>query len=477
MSRFSKKSHRLRNEQGKNDQEPQREEDHDLVHPTHSGSGRHGAGHRRRAHRTGSARLGKGLGADGAVEAGERRIAVDAALEIFRPVGRRRLRQADRRLHGRRPASRSRSRANPTKTCSPRPPSPPTPAPVPTCSGAFIRCRICSRKMRRRHRRRRLSRQEIRRLGRLGVKYGKSGDKWIAVPICYSGNLMNYRVSHMQKAGFSKFPATTDEFLEYAKATKKNGNAGRLRARPRFRRRQWLDATGACGRMAASRRQERQGGHQFAGDREGARITPRRSSTTWCRASPRGTTPSTTRRSWPARSPWTNNGISIYVAANNDPTKKEIAEDMNHAYMAGGPGRQADRTASHVSDPGDDPHQVSAGVQGADRLHAGSRSSSIRGSRPPKGYLTHCLNAYDANPVWTVRSQAYGLSRRRQALADRRRRGFGRREGGDRDRRLRRCSTCSPSFCTGREDAKSAMRIAERPALAHLSGVVRRIRD
>src|SRR5260370_1316005 len=28
---------------------------------------------------------------------------------------------------------------------------------------------------------------------------------------------------------------------------------------------------------------------------------------------------------------WTNNGISIYVAAKKDPTKKEIAEDMNHA--------------------------------------------------------------------------------------------------------------------------------------------------
>src|SRR6266446_6809804 len=27
------------------------------------------------------------------------------------------------------------------------------------------------------------------------VTYGKSSDKWIAIPICYSGNLLNYRVS------------------------------------------------------------------------------------------------------------------------------------------------------------------------------------------------------------------------------------------------------------------------------------------
>ena len=50
--------------------------------------------------------------------------------------------------------------------------------------------------MPRRHRCRRLSRQEIRRLGAVSaVTYGKSGNKWIDIPICYSGNLMNYRIS------------------------------------------------------------------------------------------------------------------------------------------------------------------------------------------------------------------------------------------------------------------------------------------
>ena len=39
------------------------------------------------------------------------------------------------------------------------------------------------------------------------VKYGKSGNKWIAIPICYCGNLMNYRIEASKKAGFSKFPA------------------------------------------------------------------------------------------------------------------------------------------------------------------------------------------------------------------------------------------------------------------------------
>ena len=33
---------------------------------------------------------------------------------------------------------------------------------------------------------------------------------------------------------------------------------------------------------------------------------------------------------------WTDNGISIYVAAQNDATKKAIADDMNHAYSRSG---------------------------------------------------------------------------------------------------------------------------------------------
>jgi multiple sugar transport system substrate-binding protein len=43
---------------------------------------------------------------------------------------------------------------------------------------------------------------------------------------------MNYRISSLQRTGFSKFPETTDEFLEYAKATKKNNAPGGLRSQP-----------------------------------------------------------------------------------------------------------------------------------------------------------------------------------------------------------------------------------------------------
>jgi multiple sugar transport system substrate-binding protein len=59
------------------------------------------------------------------------------------------------------------------------------------------------------------------------IAYGKGrGDKWIGLPIWYVGNVMNYRKSSLKQAGFSRVPATTDEFLEYAKATKKNNRPG-----------------------------------------------------------------------------------------------------------------------------------------------------------------------------------------------------------------------------------------------------------
>jgi multiple sugar transport system substrate-binding protein len=57
--------------------------------------------------------------------------------------------------------------------------------------------------------------------------YGKgSGDAWIALPVCYVGELMCYRLSSLKRTGFTQFPTTTDDFLEYAKATKKNRTPG-----------------------------------------------------------------------------------------------------------------------------------------------------------------------------------------------------------------------------------------------------------
>ncbi len=60
------------------------------------------------------------------------------------------------------------------------------------------------------------------------IAYGKSGNKWIDIPVAYNGNVMNYRKAASEKAGFKAFPKTTDEFLAYAKAMKAQNTPGGL---------------------------------------------------------------------------------------------------------------------------------------------------------------------------------------------------------------------------------------------------------
>lgn len=55
------------------------------------------------------------------------------------------------------------------------------------------------------------------------VAYGKSGDKWIAIPVAYNGNMINYRQSALKEAGFDAVPEDTAGFLELAKKLKEIG--------------------------------------------------------------------------------------------------------------------------------------------------------------------------------------------------------------------------------------------------------------
>jgi multiple sugar transport system substrate-binding protein len=159
---------------------------------------------------------------------------------------------------------------------------------------------------------------------------------------------------------------------------------------------------------------------------------------------------------------WTNNGISIYVAASNDPTKKDVAEDMDHAYFPVGPvGKPTELhllypilAMSYTRYP-----QASKALI-AYMLEADQFNKWIEAAR---GYLTHCLNAYDANPVWTAdpKRTVYRDVAKRSLTAG----GLG--SVGE------RAATAIADFvvldmfanvCTGREDPKSAMKMAERQA-------------
>lgn len=54
-------------------------------------------------------------------------------------------------------------------------------------------------------------------------KYGMSDGKWVDIPVAYNGNYINYRKSAFEKAGITKVPETTAEFLETAKKLQEVG--------------------------------------------------------------------------------------------------------------------------------------------------------------------------------------------------------------------------------------------------------------
>ena len=268
------------------------------------------------------------------------------------------------------------------------------------------------------------------------VTYGKSGDKWIAIPICFGGNMLNYRISSLQKAGMSKFPATTDEFLEYAKATKRNNTPGGMA----------LGHATGDGNCWVHWCLWAFGGNLVDKNDKVILNSPETvKALEYARQLYENFIPGTA--SWndafnnkaflAGEVHWTNNGISIYAAAKRDPKLKEIADDMDHALWPVGPVGKP--TEFHVCFPAlamtysKYPQACKALL--AYLLEADQYNKWLEAS---VGYLTHPLNAYDANPIWTADPEEHDLPRGGQAHAHRRRPRLGRREGGGRARRLHR---------------------------------------
>jgi multiple sugar transport system substrate-binding protein len=291
------------------------------------------------------------------------------------------------------------------------------------------------------------------------VKYGQSGQKWIAIPVCYSGALINYRLAASKKAGFSKFPETTDALLEYAKAMKANGTPGGLA----------LGHASGDGNTWVHWALWSHGGQIVdANDKVIINSPETEKALNYCKALYDQMIPgvaswndSFNNKAFLAEEiHWTNNGISIYVAANRDATKKHVAEDMDHAYFPVGPvGKPTELhlmypvlAMSHTKYP-----QACKALM-AFMLEADNFNPWINAAG---GYLTHCLNTYDSNPVWTAdpKRTVYRDVAKRSLTA-----------GGLGSVGEKAASAIADfvlldmfaAFATGREDAKGAIKIAER---------------
>ena len=289
--------------------------------------------------------------------------------------------------------------------------------------------------------------------------YGMSGKKWIAIPVCYSGNMLNYRLNASTKAGFSKFPDNTDAFLEYAKAMKKNNTPGGFA----------LGHASGDGNAWVYWCLWANGGNVVdKSDKVIINSPETEKALNYGKQLYENMIPGTA--SWNDASnnkaflagdiSWTDNGISIYVAAKKDPTKTDIAKDMDHAVWPVGPiGRP---TELHLLYPilgmTYTKYPLACKALMAFMMEADQFNKWLEASQ---GYLTQTLNAYDSNPVWTSDPKAtiFGLAGKRTLTA-----------GGLGSVGEKAASAISDfvlldmfaSYCTGREDAKGAIKIAER---------------
>jgi multiple sugar transport system substrate-binding protein len=287
------------------------------------------------------------------------------------------------------------------------------------------------------------------------------GNNWLGIPVATIGGYLNYRTAAMEKAGFKTFPTDFPSFLELCKALKANNTPCGF-------------ALGhASGDANAWLHWVLWGHNAWLVDQDDKVIinSPETAKALeYCKAlsdtfiSGCGSwNDSSNNKAFLAGEIFlTNNGISIYVAAKGDPTKKEIAEDMNHALYPIGPIGKPTELQLCVPILAFNytkfPNAAKAFV--AFMLEKPNYDPWLIGA---KGYLTQCLNAYDANPVWTSdpKNAVFGQASKRSLPAS----GIG--HPGERAAAAIAdflVVDMFANYCLGREDIKGTMAIAERQA-------------
>ncbi|GMG84621.1 ABC transporter substrate-binding protein [Paralimibaculum aggregatum] len=170
--------------------------------------------------------------------------------------------------------------------------------------------------------------------------YGTSGDKWIAVPVAYNANLINFRISAMNEAGFSEMPGDLEGFLELNKALKGIGKPGGMA----------LGHASGDGNAWVHWVLWAHGGYLVDANDEVIINSPEtEAALEYARQLYEAWIPGTAswndafnNKAFLAEEVWlTNNGVSIYAAAKRqaaeDPKMAMIAEDMDHAFWPIGP--------------------------------------------------------------------------------------------------------------------------------------------
>jgi multiple sugar transport system substrate-binding protein len=303
----------------------------------------------------------------------------------------------------------------------------------------------------------------------LGKKYGgwtdaaaktcKKGDDWLGIPIATVGGYMTYRKSATDKAGFKEFPKDFPGFLEMCKALKANNTpAGFALGHATG------DATGWLHWVLW-------GHNAWTVDKDDKVIInspetmkaleyAKALSDTFIPGVASWNDGSNNKAYLAGELYCTANGISIYIAAKDDPTKKDLAEDTYHALMPVGPiGKPTElQLAVPILAFNFTKYPNAAKAFIAFMLEKQQFDNWLTAAR---GYLTQTLNAYDSSPIWTAdpKNAVFGQASKRAIPAS----GIG--TPGE------KAATAIADFivvdmfanyCTGSKDAKGAVADAER---------------
>ncbi|MGH8692911.1 MAG: ABC transporter substrate-binding protein [Burkholderiales bacterium] len=234
------------------------------------------------------------------------------------------------------------------------------------------------------------------------LAYGKSGGRWIALPLGSGGNCMNYRISHMNAAGFKEFPQDTDGFLKLCKGLKKNGTP------PGFALGNATgDANGWChwlvwafgAKMVDEQNRLTINSKETAAALEYARELY----STFVSGTLSWLDPNNNKAFLAGDISLTGNGISIYYAAktSKDTKLQEIARDMNHAVFPVGPVGHPTMSAlfftcvifKYTKYPNAAKEYLRFMME--KEQYEEWQKASI-------GFVTQPMTFYERNPVWTV---------------------------------------------------------------------------
>jgi multiple sugar transport system substrate-binding protein len=291
------------------------------------------------------------------------------------------------------------------------------------------------------------------------IAYGNAkGDKWIDLPVAWAGNEMNYRKSSLRQAGFSTVPATTDEFLEYAKATKKNNRPGGF----------------ALGRAPGDGNSWvywclwAHGGYTVdMNDKVIINSPETEKALNYAKQLYENMIPGVA--SWNDASNnkaflgneihWTANTISIYIAAAADQTKREIAEDIDFGpYPIGPVGKPTELAVPYpLLAMAYTKYPQACKALMAFMMEADQYNSWVEAAQ---GYLIPSLNAHDGNSFWNDPKRIVYRDLAKRSLTDAGLGSVGEKAAAAIADYV--VLDMFASFCTGREDAKGAIKTAER---------------